>query len=253
MTWRRVSDWKHSITLVELRDLPIAGLVTPHEQLRERFPRFASVVAETGFARVEPDLAERLRAAGAHLYVVDYHRGVDCLSFGEIAGGRRGETLVDVSALDFGPLSDDELDAIRDDSVDALLQILSEGLVRERLVIVAFHAPPLTDTPEPLDEAELAAIEALDPALLPDASEATVDRVAQAYAAAQPAQYGPALTPEQRREFIRKAALVGVASLAVGLAGWRWVHPMILPLAAPVAVLCATVMAIHAIALRQGR
>ncbi len=245
--------------LVDLRDPPIDGLVTPEAQLRDRFPRLASWVAETEFARVEPDLARRLQAAGATTYEVGYHRGVDGLMFAEAQRGQRHEEQVDMSSLGLDALTDEELDALTDeeldalanDRVDALLRIFSEGLVTERIAILAFHAPPLTDTPGPLDEAALSAIEALDPALLPDAPEPFVDRVAAALAVAKTPQFGPSLTPEQRRAYMRKAGVVGVVFFVAGVGGVLWVHPFIGVFALPVTVLCLVIVVLHAVALRQ--
>ncbi|MFO0642625.1 MAG: hypothetical protein U0183_25565 [Polyangiaceae bacterium] len=253
MEWRRVSDWKQTISLVELRDVPLSGLVTPHEQLRERFPRFAALVADAGLARVEPDVAQRLRAAGAVIYEVGYHRGSDGLLYAEIAGGRRQEQQVDVGALDYGEASDDERDVLHDDGVDAILRTLSEGVITERAVILAHHAPPLTDAPVPGDDKELSAIEALDPSQLPDVSEATIRRVAEALRTVKPPQLGPSLTPEQRRAYMRKAGVVGVLSLVVAVGGWIEGAPILGMLAALVAVLCATIVLLHAVALRQAR
>ncbi|MGC4086412.1 MAG: hypothetical protein QM756_00665 [Polyangiaceae bacterium] len=256
MTWRRVSDWKQTITLVELQGLPIDGLVTPEEQLRERFPRLASWIAKTELARVEPDLADRLRAAGATTYDVGYHRVSDGLLFAEVARGGRDEVQVDVNSLDLGDLddfSDEVADTVSNDRVDALLRILSEGRVTERAVILAFHAPPLMSTPGPLDEAELSAIEALDPALLPDVSDEFVLRVSAALAATKPPQLGPSLTPEQRRTHMRKAGAVGSIAAIVGVSGWLWIHPLILVLATPVVVICGVIGSIYAVAIRQER
>lgn len=253
MTWRRVADWKQTITLVELLDLPISRLVTPEAQLRDRFPRLAALVAETKLARVEPALAKRLQAAGATTYDVGYHRGSDGLMFAEVVRGQRSERQVDVNALDLGDLSgdtDDEADDLADDRVDALLRIFSEGRITERAVILAFHAPPATDAPAPLDEAALSAIDALAPAALPAVSEPFVARVAAALAVVKPPQLGPALPPERRRSYIRQAGVVGAIAGVAGIGGSLWA-PVVGVLAAPVVVLCGAVIALHAVALRQ--
>lgn len=257
MTWRRVSDWKQTIALVDVRDLPFDGLSTPEMQLRERFPRLASWVAETALARVEPELAERIRAAGGVTYEVGYHRVSDGLLFAEVTRDHRYEEQVDVNALDLGELgepgelSDEELDSLSSDRVDALLSIVSEGQITERAVILASHAPPLTDTPGPLDQAELSAVEALDPAQLPRATEAFVDRVATAFAVMKPPEMTPLLTRKQRLSYMKKASVIGAIAAVAGIGGMLWV-PLLMVLAAPVVGLCAAIIALHAVALKHA-
>src|SRR5258706_7955866 len=86
--WRRVSDWKQTVTVVDLADVEPAflrahGLVRPDDRLRARFPRLARLAATTRFARVAPSLAKLLHAAGVATYEVGYHRGSDGMLFAD--------------------------------------------------------------------------------------------------------------------------------------------------------------------------
>jgi hypothetical protein len=75
-TWRRVSDWKRTVRLVDLADVTdelakTHGLVRPQERLRERgFVRLAALVATTRLARVDDSLATELHEAGIATYQV---------------------------------------------------------------------------------------------------------------------------------------------------------------------------------------
>lgn len=222
--------------------------MTPEAQLRERFPRLASLVASTKVARVEHALAKRLRAAGAVTYEVGYRGKTEELTFVRIERGRRYEEHVDMNSLDLGDSPEEELETVVEDRVDAVLRILSQGLVTERAVILAFHAPPLTDAPRRLDVRALSAVEALDPTLLPDAPEPFVHRVKEALAAV-----APSFTPEQLRTYIRNASVVGAIASLIGLGGWLWVHPFIAGITAPVIVICLIVASMYALELRQVR
>lgn len=250
-SWRRVADWKRTITLVHLDDVALpAGWATPADRLEERFPRLATAVAASRFARVEAPEAKALRARGVPLYEVGYHRGSSGFLLADEHGGQRETVDLDAGALAAGVFPAEDDDAF-DDVVDALLRIHTEGLLTERAVILAAAAPALGPsaplTADELTEAELA--EALDPADLPHAPDATVDAVAAALA--RPPDPDP-MRPEVRRAYMRKAGGIGALALAVGLVGLV-TTPVLTVLAGPVVVLCAFIVTVHALALRGRR
>lgn len=247
--WRRLSDWKHEVQLVHLDDLPPAllaaeGLPDPVAQL-EALPHLAAALASTGFVRVDDEaLATRLRDAGVPTSEVAYHRGVDGLGYAS-DGGR---TEIDVAQL--APLLDDDDDEAWSEVVDAVLRVLSEGLLTEAAVLLAAELPPLGHPLTPDDTERLGA---LDPDTLPRAPDDLLDRVADALPRLETSSVPgplPDLTPDQRRAYQRQALGVGLLALVgtgVGLA----VAPMLCVLTAPVLVLCGVVWAIHWAILRQ--
>ena len=262
--WRRVSDWKQTIALVDLADVDAKfmeahGLLPPEETLRPRFPRLARLAATTRFARVEPPIAKLLHEAGIATYEVGYHRGSDGLLFAEESGRGRRSRDVDIARL-VERLGDDEndddaYDRLRRDAVDAVLRVLSEGLLTERAAIVAAAVPPLSAQHEgDAFEERLAESEGLDPGALPDVTAGLVERVASALSeiTASPAPPpGPELPPEVRRAYQRKAAIVGFAALTAALLGLAYA-PFVAVLALPVLALCLVIIALHAVALRAG-
>lgn len=250
-SWRRVADWKRTITLVHLGDLDLpAGWATPADRLGDRFPRLAAAVTAARFARVEEPGARVLRSRGVPLYEVGSHRGSSGFFLADDAGGERDTVDLDAGALAAGIFPADD-DAAFDDVVDALLRIHTEGLLTERAVILAAAAPALGPAaPLTADElAEAGIAEALDPADLPHAPDATVDAVAAALAS--PPAPDP-MPPEVRRAYIRKAGGIGVLAVVVGLVGLA-TSPLLTVFASPVVVLCALLVTIHALALRGHR
>lgn len=263
--WRRLSDWKRTVRLVDLADVDefaqVHGLVRPEQRLRERgSTRLAELLATTRLVRVDASLATKLRDAGVWTYEVGYHRVSDGLMFAEETRFGREQRDVDmglvVAELLGEDADDDEYDNVSADAVDALLRIFSEGLVTERAVLVAVAVPPLAEGSDHDDsdqELELEAYESLDPDELPDVSDSFVERVAAAFAATDDSPrvaVGPDLSPEARRSHQKKAAGVGFAALVAGVAGLVWA-PMIAALVSPIIVLCLVVIALHEMVLRQ--
>ena len=261
--WRRVSDWKASVKLVWTEQvgpevLAAEGWVTPAGQLRGLWPGLAALAEEHGFARVEDEVAERLRAQGARIVEVGYHRVSDGYLYRELGPGLGTEAEVDAGAL-LALLRQDGTDDVRDDLaadlVDALLRIHSKGDLMERAVMVAAQLPPL-GPPRALDAEAVEALEALEalgPRGLPDASEAWVDEVAEALARLSP-HPGPEphLEESARRGYIKKASALGGAALLVAVASWTtW--PIVAVFAVPLATVCFVVVALHAAALAQER
>jgi len=258
--WRRVSDWKQAIVLVDLADVEPAilaalDLVRPEGRLRARFPGLARLVASTRFVQVDRPLAKRLHEAGVSTYEVGYHRVSDGLFFAEESRDGRRTRDVDIARL-VGELvgdrdDDDAWSRTSDDAVDAALRVISDGLLTERAVIVAAVVPSLSARGDD-EEESLSDYETLGSSELPDVAPELVDRVAtalSAIAASPRSLHGPALLPEARRAYQRKAAVVAVAALAVALLGWAYA-PWLAVFALPVLVLCGIVIAIHAFALR---
>lgn len=265
--WRRVSDWKVSVRLVDVTDVDAPflaehGLVLPAERLRARFPKLAELVESTRFARVDDALAKALHAAGVSTFVVGYHRGSDGMLFADETATDRRERDLDMGALvallDAAEERDDEDDEAHDgrrnDAVDAVLRILSEGVLTERAVIVAAAIPSLSkdDESDAMPE-PLARIEGFDPALLPDVAPDLQERVAAALVELEStprAMPGQQLSREARRAYQKKAAVVGLAGLVAALIGWLYA-PMVTVFAVPVVVLAATVIVLHEVALRR--
>jgi hypothetical protein len=259
-----VSDWKTTVHLVDVADVDRAfltehGLELPADRLRARFPKLAALAASTRFARVDAALAKTLHAAGVATYEVGYHRGSDGMLFADAnASGRKAREL-DMGALGalLAPTDDDEAnDRLRSDAVDAVLRILSEGLLTERAVIVAAAVPALSAEDESADMPEpLATVEGFDPALLPDDVTPELERrVAAALAELESAPRpvpGPVLAPEARRAYQKKAALVGLGGLVLTLIAKLYV-PMLMVLAIPLVVFAAAIIALHESALRAS-
>ncbi|MBS2031277.1 MAG: hypothetical protein JST54_25485 [Deltaproteobacteria bacterium] len=257
MSWRRISDWKIALTLVRVAEVPLAlmrdlQLVLPADRIRDVAPRLAELAASTSFARVEPQVAEKLSAAGITLWQVGYHRGSDGMLFA-MGPERRDLEMTRLVALLLDDRDDDEaFDRLRDDAVDAVLRVLSEGEVTERAVLIAALLPPLSAGPAELD-AELAEHERDGGAGLPEVSQALVDQVAAALAKLEsmPRQPpGPQLSAEARRRYIKQSAIVGGVASVLSLVALHWA-PWIAVFASPVIVICLTAIAIHALALRQ--
>ncbi len=260
--WRRVCDWKQTVLLVDLAEvtpefLDLQGLVKPEERLGARFPRLARLVASTRYVRVERALARLLHQAGVATFEVGYHRGSDGLSFAEASRFPRQSKDVDMAALVGCLTSDetdeDEYDRLRADAVDAVLRILSEGLLTERAVIVAALAPPLSSsTASGEAESSWQDFEALDARTLPDVEPEFVERVAAALSEieARPRMPpNPALSPDVRRAYQRKALVMGLVALAAGLIGMM-VAPVVAVFSVPVLAVCSIIVAIHAMALK---
>lgn len=259
MTWRRISDWKHTVTLVRLADVPPdvlrdAQLVPPADRVRDVAPRLAELATSTGFARVEPRVSKKLSAAGVTLWQVGYHR----VSDGMLFAMDREQRDLDMSAL-VGLLLDDDdddetFDRLQDDSVDAVLRILSEAELTERAVLVATLLPPLAAGPVELD-AELAEHERDGGAGLPDVSNELVEQVAAALAKLEsmPRQPpGPQLTPEARRRYIKQSVIVGGLATAISVITLPWA-PWVAVFAGPVIAICLMAIAVHWTVLRQQR
>lgn len=259
---RRVADWKQTILVVLMEDLQPSlleahGLTPPAARLRPRAPRLAALAEGAQLARVGEESARLLRAEGVTVFEIGYHRGSDALSFTEI-----GPSWRDAQEVEMGPLltdltdgaDDDTYDRVREEAVDAVLRILSEGAITERALIVAALTPPLDADAE--ESEALAELEALDPSRLPEVDPGLVDRVAthlarQLSRGPRPPS-GANLPPEARRAYQRKAAAVGLVALAALALGVRYA-PMLAAVSAPVVAVCAIVIAIHALALRQER
>ncbi len=258
-TWRRVSDWKTSVTLVRFAEVPPAfmqerELVPPAERAREDAPRLTALLEETGFVRIGGALAKELERAGVTTWTVGYHRGSDGLEFRLGSDGRGVDMGALVSTMLDDKDDDEAFDRLRDDAVDAVLRLLSEGELTERAVLLATLFPPLTHDDVELDP-ELAALEAEGGAGLPSVSGDFVDLVARAFARLESTPRkppGPILTADQRRRYIRQATVLGGATTIVTVVTLVWT-PWVAVFAAPILVLSATVIAIHALALRQLR
>ena len=258
MSWRRISDWKITYTLVRLADVPAellrdSQLLLPADRVRAIAPQLAELATNAGFVRVEPTLAKALDKAGVTLWQVGYHRGSDGMFF---AMGREQRNL-DMSRL-VGELledrdDDEAFDRLRDDSVDAVLRVLSEGELTERAVLLAALLPPLASGGVELD-AGLAEHERDGGAGLPDVSQQLVDQVAAAMAklASTPRQPpGPQLTPEARRRYIKQCSLVGAIAIVGTVVAYPW-FPWVAVFAAPVIVICLMAITLHAMVLRNA-
>jgi hypothetical protein len=254
-TWRRVSDWNDTITLVDMADvderfLSAHGVVRPEQRLRARFPRLADLAATTGFARVDATVASRLHAAGVPTYDVGYRRASGRLLIADQNKSGRAEHDLDVALasrlLDHG--GDD--DPARSDLVDALLRIYSEGLLTERAVIVADLAPPLAAGESRAEDGDgLEPFEALVATGLPDVSSDFVDRVASALAASESwprAATQPPAVPTLRRAHRVKALVVGLVALVVALVGIRFA-PVLAVVALPVVLLCGVIIVVQTV------
>lgn len=262
MSWRGVSDWKTTITVVSLADVDAGwmaeeGWVTPAEQVREGWPRIAGLADAVGVARVEGDAVKVLRERGVTLWEVSYHRGSDGFLCRALDGAHTEEVGVETGALVselMGDSEDDERwDQLQGDVVDALLRIASGGALTERAVIIAALVPPLGPTAEPPDRAELDACEAFEPSALPDVAPELVDEVRAALRALPTAPTsGPDLAPEVRRTYQKKAAGAGAALLAVAYLA-RDVAPGVSVVAIAFAALCLVIILIHAGQLVQQR
>jgi len=256
-----VSDWKQTVTLVDLADVEPAfldahGLVRPAERLRPRSRLLAEVAATTRFARVDRALAKLLHQAGVATYDVGYHRGSDGLLFADENRHGRHSRNVDIAGLLSRLLADggddDAYDGLRSDAVDAVLRVLSEGLLTERAVIVAASVPPLSarDESDKIEDTS-GDYEGLQAGPLPDVAPEIVERVASALSevAASPPP-GPHLPAEARRAVQRKAGAVGLVGLAAAMLGLAYAH-IIAVIAVPVVVFCTVIVVVHGVALRD--
>jgi hypothetical protein len=258
-SWRRLSDWKHQIYLVDRADLSTAflrehGLADPVEALRARFPAVAEALETTRFVRFEEELEGALATAGIGTCEVGYHRGVDVLSYvdhpagGRKAGGRGDHQL---DAAELAAELDEETYPI-EDMVDALLRIHSGGTLTERAVLLAAVVPVLGPVDAVVEDES--ALRDCDPSTLPEVSKAFIQRVKRFLSKRKPKPptgVWPDLTIAQRRGGQKQGAAMCALGL-VGSAVGALYAPMLIAISVPIAVLGAIVVILHEAALRRS-